>query len=174
MQSQEVNVKEAYDLHLEFGANYKIGDWLSGFCINGTIYSSDKRFSIASRNIILLKIERMLIDSINYSRNYLLSNFHTLNYIDFNCYFRQKTKHPFYSGIGIGWIYNGTRENYKQDEYGYGVISLTFGYKVTWFYIEMRGDIPFDLFDSDTGLSVHKLFPVTLGLYYRFLPKSNK
>lgn len=167
-QSTEGSAK--YDLNIGIGAMYKIGEWIPGFELSGIIYSPERKISFGSRNIFLMKIEKIKIDSISYSNNFVLSRYHALNYFDFQYNLWQKTRHPSFFGIGLGWVYNGSKENYKQETYGYGVISFTLGYKVTWFYVDLRGDIPFDIF-SNKNAKVVKLFPVTLGLTYRILPK---
>jgi hypothetical protein len=172
-QSQNSNSNHKYDLYFEIGPNYKIGDWLWGLCLNGSIYSPSKRLSFASRNIFLFKIERMIIDSVLYTKDFKLSQYHTLNYIDINYCFKQNKRHPIIAGIGIGWIYNGEKENYKlEQDYGYGVISCSFSYKVTWFYIDVRGDIPLKLFTND--LHFEQLFPISLGLSYRMKPQNKQ
>jgi hypothetical protein len=161
-----------YDLNLEVGFNYKFSDYLPGFSLNGVIYSPNNKFSFASRNVFLLKVEKILIDTINYSRSFQLSAFHTLNYLDVNYNFNQSKKHPFYVGLGVGWIYDGSKENVKLNrDYGYGVMSLTFSYKITWFFLDFRGDIPFDFNQDNSSVGPEKLFPITIGLSYRFLPK---
>jgi len=101
----------------------------------------------------------------------VLSKFHTLNYIDVNYQFRQEKKHPLIAGIGVGWIYYGDKQNYKfNNDHGYGVISLSLSYKVTWFWADIRVDVPWDLYMDDKTVGPDKLFPLTLGLSYRFKP----
>ncbi len=174
--SQEPDNKDAYNLYLETGINYKFFDYLPGFSLNGVVYSPNKRLSFASRNIFMFKVEKVLIDSVNYSMDFQLSTFHTLNYLDVCYKFGFQRKHPIYAGLGLGWIYNGTKENVKLNkEYGYGVLSLTFCYKVTWFYIDLRGDVPFDFYKKDANkVGPDKLCPITIGISYRFLPKDFK
>jgi hypothetical protein len=169
--AQENKTGSKYDLNMEVGVNYKFADYLPGFCLNGVVYSPYKKFSFASRNVFLLKVEKVLIDSINYSRSFQLSKFHTLNYLDLIYNFNQGKNHPFFVGLGVGWIYNGRKENIKLNKgYGYGVMSLTFSYKVTWFFFDFRGDIPFDFYKDDSSVGPEKLFPITIGITYRFLP----
>ncbi len=122
--------------------------------------------------MFLFRVEKILMDSLSYTRNFVLSTYHTINYLDLQYNIWQSKKHPGFLGLGLGWIYNGTKENLKQESYGYGVISITFGYKITWFYTEIRGDIPLDLISNEKSKEA-KIFPITLGLVYRMRPKNS-
>lgn len=170
--AQEIIDKNKYNLYIEVGFDYKFSDYLPGLEVGALIYSPEKKISIASRNIFMFKIGQIAIDSVNYSQDYHVTDYYTLNYLDLNYIFRQNTKHPLFAGIGFGWIYTGGEQNVKLNkDYGYAVLSLSCSYKVTWFYIDIRGDIPLKSKDSKNVGPVN-LFPITIGLSYKFLPKN--
>ena len=158
-----------YDLNIEVGAYYAFE--IGGFGINAVVFSPDKKWSYALRNRFLFNFEKGLNTSTGqYSPYYVVSRYYTQNYLDVHYCWNVVKKHRFETGLGIGWTYNGEKENYRLNKgYGFYVLSASVMYRVTWFYLELRGDYPL-LSQKDRAIGPDRVFPVSLGLYYRFKP----
>ena len=75
-------------------------------------------------------------------------------------------KQKLFASAGLGWNYLGLDEKYLLNETsGYYCITVAAKYKLSWFYIEPRIDIPLSYDEHE-----QKLFPGSIALIYRFKP----
>ena len=175
--AQSDSTKTPYDLNLEAGGYTKIG--IHGLGFNFVLHSPTKKLSFAFRNRFFMRIEKTINTQASgqyttYTDYFVIAQYFTLNYVEADYCWNIGKKRLIETGLGFGWAYNSEKENIKwHNDYGYAVLSGSVNYKVTWFYLEIRGDVPiFTAYKvKDRGPARH--FPVTVGIFYRFKPKSD-
>src|SRR3972149_1143754 len=152
-----------YDIYLDFGLKYTPIEYLGGPILGISLDNPQNKIAFNLRNDIIFAVGVLKNDPVS---PYQITDYHTYNYLDIDYKFSPKIR----LSAGMGWIYEGKKENYKlNEESGYPSITLAFKYKVSWLTMEIRGDIPFEKYNKviDQG----HLFPISFGFTYKFLPK---
>jgi len=152
------------NFYIDIGAKYTPIEYLGGPSIGLHYQDCSQKFSFGLRKDFILSIGKFDMENSPYQ----LTRFNTYNYIDIF----YSVKSDIKMGTGLGWIYEGGGENLKLNkEYGYPSASVIFQYKVSWFYAEIRGDIPLEKRRSE--IDQGHLFPVSVALIYSFIPGNN-
>lgn len=171
---------KGYDLHLEAGIKYV--PYLGGFSTGLSLYSPHKSFAFTLRNDVLLAIGRP-DDPIgipptlpNQLQPFILTDFNTQTYFEAEYRVLKKKNKVLAVHAGYGWIYNGIHRNYIFDATrGYSVLTTAISYKPSWFTLELRGDVPLNsAFHSKMSGTTERVFPVAIGIKYRFKPRKQE
>ncbi len=137
-----------------------------------------ERLVLILETMFCLQSGEQLIDSvgnIHQSQNYQITNYHTLNYFEINYHLSTLKGDPILIGLGYSWIYNGIGENIRFiTDYGYSALSISAKYFISWYIIEFRSDIPFDINEFSGWKTGSTLFPLSLVVMYRFKPNISR
>lgn len=172
--------KDYFDLYVDLGYKSAVIDFISGPIIGLSIYNPDKPFCFSYRNDFLISLgKHTYIDSTNQiqvsSNKFEILQFITQSNFEFGYRLPYLKGKPLTLGTGLGWINLGDRENVRfNKDYGYMTLSISIKYKLSWFLIELKGDIAFKNDYYNLYRYYDKPIPVSLGLIYRFKPKNNE
>lgn len=164
----------ARDLYIDFGFKYVPIDYIGGPALGLSYYSPDKKLSINLRYDIGFSIgkgtDSFEIDSIMFSSpqdHFSLQQFQVRTFLEAELLIWESNKNKLFASAGLGWNYVGLDQKYLLNESsGYYCLTVAAKYKISWFYIEPRVDIPV-FNNSYTNV---RLFPGSIALIYRFKP----
>lgn len=179
-QTATVAPAESYDLHLVAGVKYVPN--LGGFSTGLSLYNPNKALAFTLRNDVLLSIGRP-DDPIgtpptlpNQLQPFVITDFHTQTYFEAAYRVLKKKNNVLTVHAGYGWIYNGLHRNILLNaERGYSVLTSAISYKPSWFTLELRGDVPLNAsFYTKMNGTTERVFPVSIGIQYRFKPQKHE
>ncbi len=171
---------QEYDLNLEAGIKYV--PYLGGVSMGLSLYSPHKSLAFNLRNDILLSVGPPDIPvgipptTPIQLQPFVITHFHTQTYLEAEYRVLQKKNKSLSLQAGYGWIYNGINRNLLLNaESGYSVFTTAVSFKPSWFTLELRGDIPLNAsYHTKLSGTTDRLFPVAIGIKYRFKPRKHE
>jgi len=168
----------ARDLYIDFGFKYVPIDYIGGPALGLSYYSPDKKLSINLRYDIGFSIGKGIdsfeIDSIMISNpqdHFSLQQFQVRTFLEAELLVWESNKQKLFASAGFGWNYVGLDPKYILNESsGYYCLTVAAKYKISWFCIQPRIDIP--VFNN--SYINERLFPGSIALIYRFKPVSKE
>lgn len=166
------------DLYIDLGFNYVPIDYIGGPALGLSYYSPDKKLSINLRYDIGFSIGKGIdsfkIDSILINTpqdHFSLQQFQVRTFLEAELLVWKSNKQKLFASAGFGWNYVGLDPKYILNESsGYYCLTVAAKYKISWFYIQPRIDIP--VFNNSN--INERLFPGSIALIYRFKPVSKE
>ena len=163
------------DLYIDLGFKYTPFDYIGGPAFGLSLYSPDKKLAFNFRYDIGFSIgkgiDTEVIDSIYIStpqEHFSIQNFQVRTFLEAEYLLWKADRQKLFASAGLGWNYMGLDQKVLLNESsGYYCLTIAAKYKINWFYIEPRVDIPI----SEFKYSGDKLFPASIALIYRFKPK---
>jgi hypothetical protein len=172
------SIPKKNNFHLNLGLSYiPLADYIGGPLIGISFSNPQKHLGLLVRTDYLLSIGKYsfvsdTLGTIVQSDNYEIVNYNNLFFCDIEYDFSIKKKTPIIAGLGYGWIYyNQKNISGAYFSYGYSVLSAKFVYKYSWISFEVRGNIPLNSSYLNKISNYYKLFPIQIGLIYRFAPR---
>lgn len=161
------------DLYIDLGFKYVPFDYIGGPAFGLSYYSPDKKLSINFRYDIGFSIgkgvDADVIDTMIFQSpqdHFSIQQFQVRTFLEAEFLVWKSDKQKLFASAGLGWNYLGLDEKYLLNETsGYYCITVAAKYKLSWFYIEPRIDIPLSYDEHE-----QKLFPGSIALIYRFKP----